>query len=477
MHILDMVFHWAKMDPHRRALILPEMITTYAGLVDGIESVSSRIDKLDLDKREPVAVALANPALLVTTILALLRSGFSAAPAYRGLIPHLQPNGIKNLIYDVDGLVASGGRNIRFDPSWLPTGSQSGRPQPRPVGDVDIIFFTSGTTGLPKKFVQTRRAHEQRLALQRVSVDATRKSALILPGLSSSFGFGTTCAMLSAGKTACFTPPGEDSLHLIRLFRIDALIASTQQALDLAVLKESNRDLEVDSLQSIQIGGSRIGREGVNRIRAALCRNVINQYSSTEAGLVAVAPFDLIEAIPDAVGFVAPWAQVEIVDDAGLKLPDDRKGMIRCRTPQFLSNFGPLDGANADNRWFYPGDVGRLTGDGILCVSSRTTDIVNIGGTKLSASRIEEIVASIPEVREAAVCGVEDASGLEKLWIAIVPSGQIDPVQIKQSLAEHQDVGIAPEEVFLLKELPRGDLGKIQKVKLREMLLALKRKS
>src|SRR5262249_27477598 len=152
---------------------LPDMITTFGGLADGIESVSNRIDKLDLDRREPVAVVIASPALLLTVVLALLRSGFNAAPAYRGLIPHLQSNGIRNLIYDVEGLVASGGRNIRFEPSWLPTGSPATRLRPRAVGDVDLIFFTSGTTGLPKKFVQTRGAHEQRLALQRVTADAT----------------------------------------------------------------------------------------------------------------------------------------------------------------------------------------------------------------------------------------------------------------------------------------------------------------
>jgi acyl-coenzyme A synthetase/AMP-(fatty) acid ligase len=479
MHILDMVFHWARMDPHRPAIILPEMITTFAGLADGIESVSTRIDKLDLDKREPVAVAIATPALFVVAVFALLRSGYSAVLANRGLIPHLQPNGIRNVIYDVDGLVASGGRNIRFDSSWLPTGPLANRKHQRRLagdGDGDVVVFTSGTTGLPKKFVQTRRGLEQRIA-QRTTADTMRRAALVVPGLASAFGFNRTCEILHSGKTACFAPSIEGGLHLIGLFRIDTVVASAQQALALATAKESEPDAPVDSLHAIFIAGSKLGPEGVKRVRASLCRNVINEYASTEAGVAAVAPFEGIEAVPGAVGFATPWAEVEIVDEAGMPLPNGREGIVRYRTQQFLDNIEPGDGEAPHNRWFYPGDMGQLTEQGILCISGRTTDIINIGGTKFSANRIEEIVASMPGVRETAACGVEDASGLEQLWIAVVPSGPVDIEGIKRRVREDKDAGIAPEEVLLVQALPRGDLGKVQKAKLKEMMLGLKPKS
>jgi acyl-coenzyme A synthetase/AMP-(fatty) acid ligase len=475
MHVVDMVFHWARMDPHRPAIILPELVTTFAGLADAVDSISNRIDQLELDPREPVATAIGNPALTVAVVFALLRSGFSAVPANRGLIKHLQPNGIRNLIYDVEGLVASGGRNIRFDNSWLPNTSSGGRIwRRRPVGDVSVIQFTSGTTGLPKKFVLTRQALDARMAVVRTTVDAAWKSVLMVPGLAGAFGFNRSCELLYSGKTVCCAPTLEAMLQLIGLFQIDLMVASPQQVLGLAALKESNPELPVDSLQTILIAGGRIGREGVKRIRATLCRNLINEYASTEGGVVAMAPFDLIDGIPGAVGFIVPWAELQIVDEDGEPLPNGQDGIIRLRTPQFLGSV-VLKGAPAKEHWLHPGDTGHVTSNGILCLTGRTSDVINSGGTKLSARRIEETFEMIEGVREAAACGVEDAAGVERLWVAVVTDGTVDSEALKAKARAHPDVGRNLLELFVLPELPRGDLGKVQKLRLKEMLLGLRK--
>jgi acyl-coenzyme A synthetase/AMP-(fatty) acid ligase len=490
MHVVDMVFYWARIAPHQPAIILPELVTSYAGLADAIDSISNRIDQLGLDPREPVATAIGNPALAVAVMFALMRSGFSVAPANRGLIKHLQPNGVRNLIYDTEGFVASGGRNIRFDNSWLPAPSNGKASNTsagntstcntstwrrRLVGDVDVILFTSGTTGMPKKFVQRRRGFDERMAWQRTVVSATTRSVLIAPGLAGAYGFNRMCEVLHGGKTACYAATPDAMLQLIGLHRIDTLIASPQQALGLTTLKETHPEFAVDSLQTILMAGATIGREGIRRIRAALCRNVINEYASTEAGLAAVAPFDLIDGVPGAVGFVTPWAELEIVDDAGRVVPAGQEGMVRYRTGQFLGNVG--NGAAATDQWFYPGDLGRLSDNGLLCLTGRTSDIVNIGGVKVSARRIEELLEAMEEVREAAGCGVEDASGVERLWVAVVPNGSVDAAALKAKAQAHTDIGDNLDELFIVPELPRGDLGKVQKPRLKELMLGLSRRA
>jgi acyl-coenzyme A synthetase/AMP-(fatty) acid ligase len=261
-------------------------------------------------------------------------------------------------------------------------------------------------------------------------------------------------------------------LHLIGLFRIDTMVASPRQALRLAEIKESMPELPVDSLRTIIMGGATIARERIQRIRTTLCPTVINSYSSTEGGTAALAPVDLIEGIAGAVGFVAPWAEVEIVDEAGTPLSNDRDGIIRYRTPRFLGNVSPA-GAPIADRWYYPGDTGYLTDDGMLCLTGRTSDIINIGASKVSARRVEEAFETMEEVREAAVCGVTDAAGVERLWVAVVANGPLDSAALKVKAQAHPDVGENLSELFVLSELPRSDLGKVQKPKLKELLLGL----
>jgi long-chain acyl-CoA synthetase len=294
--------------------------------------------------------------------------------------------------------------------------------------------------------------------------------------LASAFGFYRVAELLHAGRTVCYAATQEAMLHLIGLHRIDTLVASPQQALALAELKESRPELPVDSLETIVIGGASIGRAGVRRIRAVLCRNVINEYASTEGGLAAVAPFDLIDGVAGAAGFVPPWAEVEIVDETGTPVPNGREGAIRYRTPQFLANVSRA-GGDVSEQWFYPGDTGRFTDDGILCLTGRTSDVINLGGTKVSAKHIEELLEAMEEIREAAACGIEDASGVERLWVAVVTNGAVDGALLKAKVQGHPDIGDNVSELFVLPELPRGDLGKVQKPKLKELLLGLSKRA
>src|SRR5206468_658578 len=135
------------------------------------------------------------------------------------------------------------------------------------------------------------------------------------------YGFNRACEVLHSGKTACFAPPGQPSLWLANTYEIDSIIASIQQAFALADIQEKITRYPLAKLKALRIGGSVISPEGVERLRMNLCRNVILAYASTEAGTVAIAPYETIAHIPRAVGYVLPGVEIEIVDHANTVLP------------------------------------------------------------------------------------------------------------------------------------------------------------
>jgi len=477
MQLVEMIFYWAKTDPHHLALIQPELLTTYQALAEAIQSTAARIEQLGLDRREPIGLLIRNPSYLAATAFAALHSGYSIALVRSELLPLLQPSGIRNLIYDTQGLMLSGGRNIRYDPSWVSAGPrQSGTRLAGAQNSSDITFFTSGTTGLPKKVAQTLSAVEKLLQYPMTCASGPGEKILIMPGLSTTLGFNRLCEVLNVGKTACFASDSATALSLVDRHRIDVAVMSAAQAAHLANTRNVNPSFRLDSVKALFMGGGKIDPQGIANVRAALCRNVINQYGSTEAGVAALTPFDLFD---DHAGVIPlPWTELQIVDQTGRQLAPNEEGLIRYRTPQLCENLkragnelvpGVRDG------WFYPGDMGTLSPEGVLRFTGRSSDVINRGGVKVSGNRIEEILKALPQIKEAAACGVVGASGFEEIWIAIVPDGQINIQELKEMLRQHVDIGIAPDEVFLLDALPTGELGKVQKSHLRDRLLREKR--
>jgi acyl-coenzyme A synthetase/AMP-(fatty) acid ligase len=483
MYLIDMIVYWAKTDPHRHALVQPELITTYKALAEGIESCAARIEQLQLDRDEPIGISIANPAFFAAAAFAVLRSGCSAAMVRAALLPLLRPIGIRNLIYDSQGLMLSGGRNIRFEQSWVsgtaaPPASKNRRWSGN--GSAEVIFFTSGTTGLPKKVAQPLRALDALLQYPLTCASGPGEKILIMPALTTTLGFNRLCEVLSAGKTACFAPDSKSALALIDLHRIEVAVTSAAQAADLAKTRNARPGNRADSLQSLYIAGGKVDPERIAAIRAALCRNVINQYGSTEAGVVALTPFELIDDESGAIPL--PWTELQVVDEQGQPLPRNTEGHIRYRTPQLAENMkGPAGGdiPGVRDGWFYPGDLGSLTADGVLRFSGRSSDVINRGGVKVSGTRIEEILRALPQIKNAAACGILGPSGLEEIWIAVVPNGTVEgdeiEEQIGKALRAHVDVGVGPDEVFLFDELPVGELGKIQKPRLKELLVERKK--
>ena len=321
--------------------------------------------------------------------------------------------------------------------------------------------------------VRTQQAWDQRILFNVSSAFGNYERVLLLTGLNGSMGFSGAYEALYAGKTLCFAPMGQPMLWLANTYDIDLIVASPQQALGLAELQEKVTHYPLAALKTIRIGGSVLSPGGFQRIKNHLCRNVVLTYGSTEAGTAATAPHDMIAHIPNAVGFITPGTEIEIVDAANNILPVGSEGFVRLRTTQFVMNFEIAD----PNAWFYPGDIGWLTEDGVLCIAGRKGDVVNRGGVNLSMADFEDFLRSSPGVTDAGVCTLMGASGFEEVWIGIVLEPAADIGALREKIEGNENFRSNFDKLFVIEAIPRTTLGKIQRAELKEMLQSIAEKA
>ena len=373
------------------------------------------------------------------------------------------------LVYERGETPLSDRTNIIFDEFWLEVGtnlSRLGRPlNQSKKRHPDIIFFTSGTTGKPKRIVRTQEALDQ--CAQGVSAFANYERALLSTDVNSPVGFMQAYEILNAGKTICFAPPGPPMLWLANTYDVDLIIASQQQALALADLQEKFTHYSLAALKTINLCGPMLFGDGIRRIKRNLCRNVILTYSTAEVGIVAVASHDMIANLPGAVGYVMPGVDVEIVDTAGRVLPIGKEGFVRVRS---LVHAESMAAGVLSEEWFYPGDLGWLTETNVLCIAGSATTVVNRGGDKSSVTDLEEFLLSCLGVKDAGVCMVSGRTGLSEVWVALVLHGSADIAALRHTIESNPQFKNNIDRIFVVEAIPRGVLGKVQNDELEKAL-------
>jgi acyl-coenzyme A synthetase/AMP-(fatty) acid ligase len=197
----------------------------------------------------------------------------------------------------------------------------------------------------------------------------------------------------------------------------------------------------------------------------------VSTYASTEAGTVAFAPVEQLGAArgEGAVGFVVPWATVEVYDDENRRMPAGRDGNIRINTlglaPIYESGMREV----ATPEPFFPGDFGRLLSNGMLVVGGRSTELINIGGNKVSPDRFENILMQCQGVKDAAVFTVDINSVLPQVWAAIVAEPTVNMAEVMKRCFETPMIG-TPTVVRAVTSIPRNSAGKILRDQLRKEL-------
>lgn len=470
---VDLIFHHALLAPAKPAIILPDRVVTYDMMAQGILCAEDRIRSLGLNPGVLVCVSIDSPIRTLIVSAALFRLGHPVIITGKPDDCFVLRLPVGAYLHDSGTPLIPGQRQAVVDESWFIGDRRKVIASPprgfSDDGKICCVALSSGTTGRPKPISLTIRAFQQWVENDFTLLGFRAwERLLLLVGLTTNWGFTLAAHALFAGRTLVFANNARESLHMITLYNVEAAVATTLQLRD--IVREQMREaLPCPSLRMIATGGGLFSPSLIAEAQSTLCNVIVTLYGSSEAGGTAIASADKVGSIAGVAGFVAPWAEVEIVDDAGNELPIGSEGIIRIRATCQGAPYPPgVDNPNFRGGWFYPDDLGRFTPDGLLVVTGRKSEVVNVGGLKLAPDVIEDVLRNHPAISDAAAIGSVGEGGIEEVSIAIIAKTPVSDSHLIDWCGER---GIPVARIFTVDVLPKTTSGKIQRDLLKRQLL------
>ena len=368
---------------------------------------------------------------------------------------------------------------VRLDAAGREDGD-AGAPQACDDGEQPaLIVYTSGTTGPPKGAVLPRRAIASNLdALAQVWAWTDRD--LVAHALPLFHVHGLVIGVLGPLRR------GGAAMHLGRFSPEAVGRALSGPATMLFGVPTMYRRLadacEASPELAAALGRARLLVSGSaalpaiehDRIARLSGRRVLERYGLTETLMNTAIRVDGDPA-PGTVGPPLPGVEVRVVDDDGELIEaydDETIGELQVRGPNVFLGYLNRPDATADafsDGWFVTGDIVTRTPAGyVRIVGRRATDLIKSGGYKIGAGEIEACLREHPAVADAAVTGVPDDDLGERVVAWIVARECEQPTS--QELTDHVAAMLAPHkrprEVHFVSDLPRNELGKVQKRRL-----------
>ncbi len=354
------------------------------------------------------------------------------------------------------------------------------------------ILYTSGTTGQPKGVVRDNGGHA--VALHWTMKNIYNVEAGDVYWAASDVGWVVghsyiVYAPLLAGCTTVMyegkpvgTPDPGAFWRVISEHRVKVLF--TAPTAFRAIKKEDPegeylRKYDLSGMQTLFLAGERCDPDTLFWAREKLGIPVVDHWWQTETGwAIAANPMGIqpMEIKPGSPTVAMPGYDVRILSEQGDELADGQMGNIVIKLPLPPACLPTLWGN--DQRFIdsylskYPGyyltgDAGYCDADGYLWIMSRTDDVINVAGHRLSTGAIEEVLAGHSDVAECAVIGVaDDMKGQLPLGLVVLKAGASrDERELQSELVQRVRDQIGPVAAFKLvatvKRLPKTRSGKI----------------
>ena len=490
--------------PHKPALVCNDDSRSWAELDQRVTRLANALLQAGLRGGDRVAVLLGNCSEYFEIYFACARAGLIAVPVnYRltgpelaQIIDHAQPS---LLITDADYAGQAGAlpnlparrwcMAAESVPGFADYHSIMAAAATGPVNaganETFAIFYTSGTTGLPKGAMVSHRNLEMN-GYNQLIADRSAPGDVNLVA-SPVYHMGAVFMAVTYMMLGC-------TQHVLGKFNPGAWLALLERSRATVSLLVptmingivhapalDNHDLS--SLRLLFYGGGPMPLSVLRRAIARLGCGFTQGYGLTETleATFLVSADHVVDGNETQIrrlasaGREAVGAEVRIVDDAGADQGNGEIGEILIRSESVCAGYwnNPEETANViRDGWFHTGDLGYLDEERYLFVVDRKKDVVISGGMNVYCKEVESVLYRHPAVLEAAVLGLPDEQWGEVVTAVIVlkPGREVGERELldlcRTSLAGYKK----PGKIIFRDELPKNPSGKILKRVLREEL-------
>jgi 2,3-dihydroxybenzoate-AMP ligase/mycobactin salicyl-AMP ligase len=506
--------------PHKEALVAGEIRLTYKQLREWVDRTAIAFLELGIEKLDRVLLQIPNWAEFVYAYYGLHKIGaipvmciprfsqremehfceITEAKAwivplhfekidYKSMIEALlsRPSFLKHiLVIDSsgkkgeslpEGTLSFSSLLKKVDLTKYPKGYlQSFKPDP---DEICHLMPTGGTTGLPKLVPRTHNdwycnIEYRAKAWQRSSHDITLIATPITHNMAIEVSMNPS--FLTGGKVVMIpsTRPREilEAIQKEKTTTMILAVAQVQQIVEFPELGE----YDISSLRVIASGGSYMPPEVIRKVYDRLKCKFYSVYGSSEGPCAQTRYEDPEEVVLHTVGRpICPHDEFKIIDANGDELAQGKEGELIVRGPCIFRGYYKSEAENREaftpDGFYRTGDIAKFDRDGNLILTGRRKDIIIRGGEKISAKEVEELISAHPRVEQVAAVAMPDPVLGERVC-AFIKSRKNEEVEFSEIISylkeKKTSVLYLPERIEIIGEMPLTNVGKVDKIRLRE---------
>ena len=353
------------------------------------------------------------------------------------------------------------------------------RPEPK-AEDIAVLQYTGGTTGVAKGAMLTHRnliANTLQCAEIFKTYNLTDQGETLIQPLPLYHIYAVIVSyiiMMKGGHTVLIPNPRDLPGLVKELGKWKFQGFCGLNTLFVALCNnEDFKKLDFSSLKMTLSGGMALTRYAAEEWQKVTGSEIYEGYGLTETSPVVSVNSGNGNRV-GTIGVPVPSTRIDIRDDDDKSRPIGEPGELCVKGPQVMKGYWQRDDETAKtirDGWLYTGDIAIFDEQGYLKIVDRKKDMIIVSGFNVYPNEVEDVLSSHPAVLEAAAIGHEDAKTGEVVHAYVVKANgkEVSEDELISHSREQLTGYKVPKRVFFKKELPKTNVGKILRRKVKEM--------